>query len=29
MNESAYRDFYHKSMLGEASIHSAFPGMVH
>ncbi len=26
LNESAYRGFYHKAMLGEASIHSAFPG---
>ncbi len=26
LNESAYRGFYDKSMLGEASIHSAFPG---
>jgi len=25
-NESAYRNFYDDSMLGEASLHSAFPG---
>ncbi|MCK5628143.1 glycosyltransferase [Candidatus Bathyarchaeota archaeon] len=24
--ESSYRDFYHQSMLGESSLHSAFPG---
>ncbi len=25
-NESAYRKFYHQSMLGETSLHSSFPG---
>ncbi len=25
-NESVYREFYDKSMLGESSLHSAFPG---
>jgi cellulose synthase/poly-beta-1,6-N-acetylglucosamine synthase-like glycosyltransferase len=25
-NESAYRSFYHHSMLGETALHSAFPG---
>jgi cellulose synthase/poly-beta-1,6-N-acetylglucosamine synthase-like glycosyltransferase len=25
-NESVYRGFYHRSMLGESSLHSAFPG---
>jgi poly-beta-1,6-N-acetyl-D-glucosamine synthase len=26
INEQTYRGFYHNSMLGEASLHSAFPG---